>query len=221
MTEKELAKYVLTHNLNEVIEICKIIINTDLIFIKDIPDISRKMLYHLQRYHYDKVTDLFDKEHIEKYGSWWNMQGCGEESLLPIFIYLYKNNLIKDENTINNSFFRLYNYYIHHYLRKNLKWLAEEKYMEWLDKTTIPEKINFDLSDKERFMALKLEDSKLPQRAKTILIRNNIKTIGELLNIPKNELRSFPQFGWRTFNDTIKSLKDNYGLELKYGFLMM
>ena len=29
MTEKELAKYVLTHNLNEVIEICKKIINTE------------------------------------------------------------------------------------------------------------------------------------------------------------------------------------------------
>lgn len=212
MTEKELAKYVLTHNLNEVIEICKKIINTednadneiiltDSISIKDIPDISRKMLYHLQTYHYDNVTDLFDKEHIEKYGRWWYIRGIGKESLMPIMVYLYKNNLIKDENTINSSFFELYNYCIHIYLKKNLK--------------TIPEKINFDLSNEERLMVLKLENSKLPKRAKTILISNNIKTIGELLNIPKNELRNFPQFGWKTFNDTIKSLKDNYGLELK------
>lgn len=204
MTEKELAKYVLTHNLNEVIEICKKIINTedntdneiiltDSISIKDIPNISRKMLYHLQTHHYDNVTDLFDKEHIEKKGRWWYLRGVGKESLMPIMVYLYKNNLIKDENTINSSFFELYNYCIHIYLKK----------------------INFDLSDEERLMALKLENSKLPKRAKTILISNNIKTIGELLSIPKNELRNFPQFGWKTFNDTIKSLKDNYGLELK------
>lgn len=212
MTEKELAKYVLTHNLNEVIEICKKIINTednadneiiltDSISIKDIPDISRKMLYHLQTYHYDNVADLFDKEHIEKYGRWWYMQGIGKESLMPIMVYLYKNNLIKDENTINISFFELYKYCIHIYFKRNLK--------------TIPEKINFDLSDEERLMALKLENSKLPKRAKTILIRNNIKTIGELLNISKIELRNIPQFGWQTFNWTIASLRDNYGLELK------
>lgn len=212
MTDRELAKYVLTHNLDEVIKICKEIINTDekvenkivltdSIPIKDIPDISRKMIYSLQEHHYENVSDLLDNEHIEMYGRWWNVRGIGKQSIFPIMIYFYTNNLIKDENIINQSLLEYYKYCIHSYFKNNL--------------LTEPKKIEPDLNEKERLMALNLRDSKLPKRAKTILIRNNINTIGELLKVPKYELRKLPQLGWATYNDTIAVLSKSYGLGLK------
>lgn len=211
MTEKELAKYVLTHNLNEVIEICKKIINTeeknenkiiltDFISIKDIPDISRKMLYFLQEHHYENVSNLIDNNHIETYGRWWNVKGIGKESVLPIIIYFYKNNIIKDKNTINQSFLEYYQYCIHFYFKKKL--------------ITEPKKIEPDLTEEERLMTLNIRDSKLSKRAKTVLIRNNINTIGELLKVPKYELRKMPQLGWCTYNDIIAGLI-KYGLAIK------
>lgn len=111
MNEKELAKYVLTHNLNEVIEICKKIINTE-----------------------------------EKSG----------------------NKIIE-----------------------------------------------LDLNKKDRLMALNIQDSKLSNRAKTVLIKNNINTIEELLKIPIYKLLKIPYLGWSTFNDIKFALHKYYGLELK------
>lgn len=213
MTDKELAKYVLNHNLDEVIKICKEIVDTDenvenkinltdSILIKNIPDISRKMIYFLQEHHYENVSDLLDNEHIETYGSWWNCRGIGKQSLFPIMVYFYNNNLIKDENIINQSLLEYYKYCIHYYFKNNL--LAKEPL----------KKIDSDLTEEERLMSINLRDTKLSNRAKTILIRNNINTIGELLKVPKYELRKLPQLGWCTYNDILACIT-KYGLELK------
>lgn len=217
MTDKELAEYVLTHNLNEIVKLCNEIINKEEktdnkitetkqvsisdASIYDIPNISRKMTFHLRKLFYEKVSDLLDKEHIKKFGRWWYLRGIGKESLMPVMIYLYQNKLIKNENTIDPSFFEMFQCCIHNYLSEVS--LAE------------PKIINFDLNENERLMSLDLVNTKLPKRGITVLKKHNVNTIGKLLKLSNSELRRIPQLGWKTYNDIKKSLKENYGFELK------
>ena len=78
-----------------------------------------------------------------------------------------------------------------------------------------PKKINFDLNENERLMALELVNTRLPKRGITVLAQHNINTIGELLKISSNELRKLPQLGYSTYSSLTYRLKEDYGLELK------
>ena len=90
-----------------------------------------------------------------------------------------------------------------------------ELYKVLLNFKEVEKNLNSEIDNYSRVLFIPIEDAKFPSRAKTTLLRNNIKTLGELINLTRNDVRKIDQLGWKTFNDLIENLQKYYGLKLK------
>lgn len=76
------------------------------------------------------------------------------------------------------------------------------------------ENLNSELDKYSRVLSIPIKDAKIPKRVRTILLKNNIKTLGELKKLTINDVKKIKQLGWQSKSELIYSLSENYGIEL-------
>ena len=65
--------------------------------------------------------------------------------------------------------------------------------------------------------SIQIENAEISNRAKEMLLKHNIKTLGNLMNYSKFEIRFLldNEWGWNSKEELFSTIKKKYGLVLK------